>query len=172
MSIQRYVVCNSGVNVESCKLMYINTDYFQTTDETNWEQFFIQNCLDNALASTSDVKQHISDIKKYWRVPSHRLFWIKTYAVDVNAVHIAGGTFRKILFCECLRAHKGISFWKKGILVYRMCLLKKIKNERVRRWLDVYRTQLPYINKEAVANWLKKLVYPLYLLRLFSQNVR
>lgn len=50
--------------------------------------------------------------------------------------------------------------------------IEKIKNERVRRWLDVYRTQLPYINKEAVANWLKKLVYPLYLLRLFSQNVR
>ena len=38
------------------------------------------------------------------------------------------------------------------------------KSDKINHWIEVYRTQQPYIDKAAVAAWLNKLNYPLYYL--------
>ena len=64
VSIQNYVVAKNGVSVEHCYLMHINTDYFQTTDETDWTQFFLRTQLDSELTPFAEIEQHLSEIKK------------------------------------------------------------------------------------------------------------
>ena len=57
VSIQNYVVAKNGVSVEHCYLMHINTDYFQTTDETDWTQFFLRTQLDSELTPFAEIEQ-------------------------------------------------------------------------------------------------------------------
>ena len=171
ISIQRYVLSRCGVMPEHCYLMHINSDYFMTTDEPDLSQFFLLTPMDSELFPDEDIEENLAAIEKLLAAPEPEAELDKSKC-DGCECHdycwkdIPDGSVFEI----CQKSVTARKYIAKGILRVVDLPPNSFTNETKNRWLEVYRTQKPYINQAGVAAWLNKLNYPLYYLDFETTN--
>lgn len=162
ISIQNYVVSHCGVKVEHCYLMHINTDYFQTTEKTDWKQFFLLTPMDAELTPAADLVQDLQDIKTLLAGPEPEAVLDKSNCDGCEAYAYCWRDVPKDSVFEVFRSNAAREYMALGILRVQDVPPDSCNTPKLNHWVEVYRTQRPYIDRTAVAHWLNKLEYPLY----------
>lgn len=165
VSIQRYVLTHCGVTPEHCYLMHINSDYFMTTDEPDWGRFFLLTPMDSELFSDAEIEENLAAIEKLLAGSEPEAELDKSgcdgcECRDYCWKDVPEGSVFEIL----PRSSTARKYMAQGMMRVVDLPPNSFKNNVTNHWIDVYRTQKPYIDKAAVAAWLNKLTYPLYYL--------
>ncbi len=162
ISIQNYVVCKSGVPVEHCYLMHINTDYFQDTDQTDWKKFFLLTLMDPELTPNEEIEQDIENIKALLAGPEPEARLDKSDCAGCEAYAYCWRNVPQDSVFEVFRSQAARDYMALGILRVQDVPPDSCNTAKLNHWVEVYRTQQPYIDRTAVAQWLNRLEYPLY----------
>ncbi len=162
ISIQNYVVSKSGVPVEHCYLMHINTDYFQTTEQTDWGQFFLKTLMDAELTPPQEIERDLADIKALLAGPEPPAQLDKNGCGGCEAYEYCWKNVPPDSVFEVFRSQKARDYMAQGILRVQDVPAGSCNSDKLNHWVEVYRTQQPYIDRAAVAHWLNGLKYPLY----------
>ena len=164
VSIQNYVVAKNGVSVEHCYLMHINTDYFQTTDETDWTQFFLRTQLDSELTPFAEIEQHLAEIKKLLAGPEPEGVLDKNGCAGCEAHDYCWREIPEGSVFEIFRSRQARELMAQGMPRVQDVPPGSCQTDKLNHWVEVYRTRQPYIDRAALARWLSRLKYPLYYL--------
>ncbi len=164
ISIQYYVLKKCGVQIEHCYLMHINSDYFRTTDNIDWKQFFLLTLMDEELLSEQDIEKDLGDIKALLSSSEPSAILDKNGCAGCECYTYCWKDIPEGSVFELLRSNKARAYIEKGIVRVKDIPLNSLGDEKLEHWVEVYRTERPYINKNAVKVWLDKLSYPLYYL--------
>ena len=164
ISIQRYVLAHCGVTPEHCYLMHINSDYFMTTDEPDLSQFFLLTPMDSELFSDEDIEENLIAIKKLLAEPEPEAELDKSGCDGCECHDYCWKDMPEDSVFDLLRSNRAREYMAQGILRIADLPPNSFDNDKYNRWVEVCRTQQPYIDKAAVAAWLNKLNYPLYYL--------
>ncbi len=170
ISIQRYVLMHCGVMPEHCYLMHINSDYFMETDEPDLKQLFSLTIMDDDLFSNEDIEENLAAIEELLAKPEPSAELNKTACGDCEAHDYCWKDIPEGSVFELMRSKKAREYIAKGIVHIADLPPNTFDNETSNHWIEVYRTQKPYINRAKVAAWLNKLVYPLYYLDFETTN--
>lgn len=146
VSIQNYMVSNSGVQVEHCYLMHINTDYFQTTQEPDWKQFFLLTLLDPELTPINEIEQDIQDIKNLLAAPEPQALLDKSGCAGCEAYDYCWWDVPKDSVFEVFRSNASREYMALGILRVQDVPPNSCNTDKLNHWVEVYRTQRPYID--------------------------
>ena len=164
ISIQRYVLSRCGVTPEHCYLMCINSHYVMETDALNLEQFFLLLTADNELVSDQDIEEDLEKIEKMLAGPEPEVELDKGGCAGCECHDYCWKDIPEDSVFDLLRSNKAREYMKKGIVRIADLPPNSFDNDKYNHWVEVCRTQEPYINYAAVESWLKKLTYPLYYL--------
>lgn len=162
LSIQNYVLSKSGVEVKHCYLMHINTDYFQTTDQPDWDQFFLLTPLDAELTPPEEIEQDLAAMKTLLAGPEPDGVLDKSGCAGCDAYAYCWRDVPEDSVFEIFRSHAARKLISQGITRVQEVPPESCKTDKLNHWVEVYRTQLPFIDHAAVAHWLNQLTYPLY----------
>ncbi|MBR2082458.1 MAG: DUF2779 domain-containing protein [Elusimicrobiaceae bacterium] len=164
ISIQRYVLTHCGVTPEHCYLMHINSDYFMETDELDLKQFFLLTPMDSELFSDADIEENLAAIEKLLAEEEPKAELDKSGCDGCECHDYCWKELPEDSVFDLLRSNRAREYMAQGILRIADLPPNSFDNEKYNRWVEVCRTQQPYIDKAAVAAWLNKLNYPLYYL--------
>ena len=164
ISIQRYVLSHCGITPEHCYLMHINSDYFMTTDEPDLSQFFLLTPMDSELFSDEDIEENLAAIEKLLAEPEPKVELDKSGCDGCECHDYCWKDMPEDSVFDLLRSNRAREYMAQGILRIADLPPNSFDNDKYNRWIEVCRTQQPYIDKSAVAAWLNKLNYPLYYL--------
>lgn len=164
ISIQRYVLTHCGVTPEHCYLMHVNSDYFMETDEPDLQQLFLLTPMDSELFSDEDIEENLEDIKKLLAGPEPTVELDKSGCKECECHDYCWKDIPEDSVFDLLRSNRAREFMAQGILRIADLPPNSFDNDKYNHWVEVCRTQKPYINHAAVAAWLNKLNYPLYYL--------
>ena len=170
ISIQRYVLAHCGVTPEHCFLMHFNSDYFMTTDAPDLKQLFLLTPMDSELSSDEDIEENLKKIEELLCGPEPTVELNKTGCGGCECHDYCWKDIPEGSVFELMTSKKAREYISKGIMCIADLPPNSLKNGTSNHWIDVYRTQKPYINRQAVAQWLSKLVYPLYYLDFETVN--
>ena len=164
ISIQRYVLSHCGVTPEHCYLMHINTDYFMKTDAPNLKKFFLLTAMDNELLQDADIEKNLVAIKKLLIGHEPTVELDKTRCKECECHDYCWRDIPEGSVFELFRSDRARELIAQGFPCVADLPPNGYKNETINHWIDVYRTQKPYIDRKAIKQWLNKLKYPLYYL--------
>ena len=164
ISIQHYVLSKCGVAVPSCYLMHINTDYYQTTDEPDLNQFFLLTLADPELTPLADIEQDLENIKAMLSADEPEVELDKTGCAECEAHDYCWRDIPEDSVFNLFRSAKARQYIKDGMPRVQDIPPDSLDNPNHNRWVNIYRTGQPYINPEGIAQWLNRLEYPLYYL--------
>ncbi len=162
ISIQNYVLSRSGLNVENCYLMHINTKYFQDTDETDWEQFFELTLADHDLLSDEEIEKDLANMRAMLTALEPTAELDKQTCKECPAKAYCWRDVPKDSVFNILRSDKARYYIAQNMPRIQDLPPDSFDNPKYNHWIEVCRTQQPYINHEAVAQWLNQMDWPLY----------
>lgn len=164
ISIQRYVLSHSQITPEHCYLMHINSDYFMTSDEPDLNHFFLLTPMDGELFTDTDIDENLAAIEKLLAESEPETELDKSKCKECECYDYCWKDIPEDSVFDLLRSHKAREYLARGMVRIADLPPNSFDNDKYNRWIEVCRSQKPYIDKAAVAAWLHKLNYPLYYL--------
>jgi CRISPR/Cas system-associated exonuclease Cas4 (RecB family) len=165
VSIQAYVLRGSGIHLNKAVLMHINNEYVKQTSDIDINSFFIQADITETLTKPEVIKETLLEMTEEMSAPepeakiSKRLCGgceFEAYCwqnVPEDSVYNLPRISDKAAF---IASH--------GYLKISDVPPEYLTTERQLKWLDVYLTNTPYIDKNGISELLAQLNYPLYFL--------
>ncbi len=164
ISIQRYVLSHCGITPEHCYLLCVNTNYFMETDEVDLSQFFLLLSTESELLTDEDIENDLEKIKALLAAPEPTAQLDKTGCKGCECHDYCWKDIPQGSVFDIMRSKQAREYIAQGMSRVVDLPPNSFKSDKINHWIEVYRTQQPYIDKAAVAAWLNKLNYPLYYL--------
>lgn len=164
ISIQNYVLRQCGVPVEHCYIMHINTDYFQDTEQTQWEQFFLLTPADAELTPPEDIARDLQEMKRLLCAAEPPALLDKNGCAGCEAYAYCWKDVPPDSVFEIFRSQQARELIARHMPRVQDVPLGSCSTEKLNRWVQVYHTGQAYIDRAALRRWLQGLQYPLYYL--------
>ena len=169
ISYQRYVLENLGYNIIKTSIVYINNEYVRYGELELDKLFNIEDVTDISLSKQEEIKENINLINEYIlqvdepkeniEIRCHEPYDCPYFKYCTK--HLPANNVFKI---RNMRMKDKIKFYNENKYSYED-LLKESINKKYKQQIEfeLY-NKSPFINKEAVKEFLNSLYYPLYFL--------
>lgn len=164
ISFQRYVLSHCGVIPEHCYLMHLNSDYFMETDMPDLGKLFLLTPMDREFFPNEFIEENLETIQKILAGPEPEVELDKTRCKECEGRAYCWRDIPQDSVFDIMKSQKAREYMALGMIKITDLPPNSFKNDKINHWIEVLRSDAPYINRAAVASWLNKLNYPLYYL--------
>ena len=168
-ALQYYVISNSGIDINDFSIIYINNKYIRKGELDLDQLFFTESVLKDILRLQPFVAENVERLKKVVKKKEMPEIDIGMHCHDPYTCgffnycrkHIPENS---VFEFSGMRSAKKYDLYRKGIIHMKDVpeSFKLSQNNRIQ--LDVYKSGIPIINNEAIANFLEDFNYPLYFM--------
>lgn len=164
LSVQKYVLDNCGLKIHACYLMHLNSDYVKTTEEINIKELFVLEDLTHKLKPYTEIEENLKKMTVLAKEEEpQNVFKVKKICDNCSFKDYCWADMPKISIFNIPRiGMKAEMLQEEGILDAKQIPPGYLTSATQSKWVEVFKTDKPYINKESISAWLNNLKYPLY----------
>jgi hypothetical protein len=168
-ALQYYVISNSGIEINDFSIIYINNQYIRNGELDINELFTIQSVIDAILPQQNFVEENVERLRKVIS---------KGEMPDIDIGEHCHNPYTCSFFNYCrkhitedsifdfsgMHLKKKYELYRDGIIKFDDVTDDYSLNKNNGIQLDVYKSGEPLVDKDAIANFLSDLEYPLYFM--------
>ena len=168
-ALQYYVLNNSGIKIEDFSIIYINKEYVRSGELNLNELFRIESVFENVVELQEAVEENVKRLK---RIVTNKKM------PDIDIGEHCHNPYTCGFFNYCRRhipvdsifdfsgmhLNKKYELYKNGIIKLTDVPDDYPLNKRTMLQLEVYKSDKPLIDKDAILNFISDLKYPLYFI--------
>ncbi len=164
-SVQGYVLRGAGVKLNKTYIMHINADYVKDSAQVNPKKLFTFSDITEALSPEEYVKQTLNEMRTFVKGEEP--------AQEISKGLCGGCEFQAYCWQHVPKnsvydlpriGNKAPLIAAHGHLKIEEVPFEYLTSDNQIRWANVFKTNMPYVDKDGIKGLLSQLRYPLYYL--------